>query len=54
MAEEPEKKNAEPETEGAVADEDVETVAGGIMPVWRASSGDWVMAPAKLADRNNR
>ena len=29
MAEELEKKKAEPETEGEIADEEVETVAGG-------------------------
>ena len=54
MAEELEKKNAAPEKEGAVTDEDVETVSGGITrPTIEGFFGQKI-DPIKPADDNNR
>ena len=54
MAEELEKKNANPENEGALADDDVETVAGGFTPPPINECLGRELDPIKTGDDNNR
>ncbi len=54
MAEELEKKNANPENEGALADDDVETVAGGFTPPPINEYLGREIDPIKTGDDKNR
>ena len=54
MAEVLEKKNAAPEKEGAVTDEDVETVAGGFTRPTISEYFGQKIDPIKTGDDNNR